>query len=130
LNDIGYHTPVNWGVLLRGHHDLDKGDLSQAGCHVVDGLAEQPAHLDVDLQSRPVAAGGRTLPEGRHETPFSKKLEHPWHHPGFGTGMNGKAGGGRKVIVRDRRGDMRHDRGPRQREGELTKPEPSWGPGL
>ena len=47
------------------------------------------------------AAGGRALPEGRHKTPFRKKLEHPWHHPGFGTGMNGKAGGGRKVIISD-----------------------------
>ena len=89
------------GVLLGDRHDLDKGDLSETGCHVIDGLAAKPAHLYVDLQPRPIAARGRALPKGRHETPFGKKLEDPWHHPGFGTGINGKAGGGRKVIISD-----------------------------
>jgi hypothetical protein len=55
LNGIGRDTPVNWGVLLRGRHDFDKGDLPQAGCHVIDGLAAQPGHLYVYLQPRLVA---------------------------------------------------------------------------
>src|SRR5262245_6778428 len=107
---------------FRGCDGLDKGDLPQADRDVVDRLIGEPAHLDVDRQLRGVVAGSRAPPEGRHETPFSKKLEHPGHNSGLSTCAHGKASGDGKVMVSDRCGEKRHEDNPRQQRSELTKP--------
>ena len=47
----------------------------------------------------------------------------------LGMRVNGKAGGDGEVVVSDRRGERRHELGPRQERSESMEPEPSRGSG-